>query len=338
MDDNQFFQSLKSDDDQRAEYMAGAEHLVRLRHQTGYAQRALENQFSDLEKTASLHSRVTDFISNSPRLIRFSGNHPRVFSAGIGASMGATETLESLSRIFTRDNLDRLFDVGVLAGQGAIGYGAYRLGKNQGKKEKQAGFSQFMDGLVAGSPHLNLVDGTAGAIKGPNRSFNGGKATGALIGLAGPMALGALLQKKKDKQASVLGAIKQTGKGVVDRVNNMDPVVKYLMAGTGAVMGLGTYLGSRPQQELGGKSKLEVSAERDLANNKNTPEKTLGDKMHARNSELAAGYAKAFREHPVRAALLTVPFGMATGYGIARAGGAGVRAGRAFANAVRNTP
>lgn len=202
MDNDQFFQSLKPDDDKNTEYMAGAEHLVRLRQQTGFSKRSDEDLQEDLSKLA---------------------------------------------------------------------FAGYENNELQGKLED----SPIMDRGI---------------------------------------------------QAKLRARYLEKCSSIVDKAKDIDPVIAALVATGGLVGGVGTYLNSKPRDNLGGKSKSEILADKAVAGNKATPEGGLISKMRRGNDELSQSYAKAFKEHPIKASLLGSILGGATGYSVARAGGATLKA------------
>lgn len=92
--------------------------------------------------------------------------------------------------------------------------------------------------------------------------------------------------------------------------------------GLGALAGgVGTYLASRPQKDTG-KGKAEEELEGMVEANKKIPERGLLHKLKNRETENAHGFAKAFREHPLKASLLGALMGGASGYGIGQLSGA----------------
>jgi hypothetical protein len=93
-------------------------------------------------------------------------------------------------------------------------------------------------------------------------------------------------------------------------------------AGIGALAGgVGTYLASRPQKDTG-KGKAEEELEAMIAAQKMKPERGFLQKLKNRETENAHGFAKAFREHPGKGALLGALTGAAGGYSIGQLGGA----------------
>lgn len=102
----------------------------------------------------------------------------------------------------------------------------------------------------------------------------------------------------------------------IQAIKEMDPALRTVM-GIGAGLGAAsTYLGSRPQKKLEGKSRAESELEGAVNAQKETPPGGFLSKIHRSNTELAHGYAKAFREHPLKAALMGAASGAAAGHTI----------------------
>lgn len=98
-----------------------------------------------------------------------------------------------------------------------------------------------------------------------------------------------------------------------------------LLTGAGAAAGgVGTYLSSRPQADTG-KSKMEEELGAAVEANKMNPERGFLEKLKNRETESAHGFARVFREHPVKASLLGAVTGAASGYGLGQLGGAVAR-------------
>jgi len=123
-----------------------------------------------------------------------------------------------------------------------------------------------------------------------------------------------------EKAASATGQDSLTEKraGMADKLKSLGPLTLALMGTGAAVGGAGTYLASRPQEHLGGKSKAEDELEAQVQAHQERPEKGLLHKMKNRTTELEHGYAKAFRDHPGKAGLIGAGAGAAGGYGLAR--------------------
>jgi hypothetical protein len=131
---------------------------------------------------------------------------------------------------------------------------------------------------------------------------------------------GALIHHLQNKLASV-----KTANAITDYVRNIDPVMA-TSVGLGAVGGalLGRHA-NKPRPELGGKSKAESELEDSVEINKKHPEDGLLKKIMNRNTEQQHGYAKAFREHPTKATLISGLTGAGSGYLLGRLGGAAIK-------------
>lgn len=169
---------------------------------------------------------------------------------------------------------------------------------------------------VIGGATSGAVGAAVGAAGSPGDRIGGavsGGVTGATIG-AGASALHHHLSHK-------LASVREkTAASIVEHLKDVNPG---LVAATGAgalIGGIGTYLSSRPQQDTG-KSKTEEELEGKVEAQKSQPERGLLSKMHHRNTELEHGYARAFREHPNKAAILGTISGALGGYGIGRLAG-----------------
>jgi hypothetical protein len=92
---------------------------------------------------------------------------------------------------------------------------------------------------------------------------------------------------------------------------------KAFVPAVGGTLGaLSFYRGSKPREELGGKSRDEIESARDLKISRmEKPEKELGftGKIDRRLDESKIGLSKTLREHPIRAALLGAGVGAYTG-------------------------
>jgi hypothetical protein len=105
---------------------------------------------------------------------------------------------------------------------------------------------------------------------------------------------------------------------LAEKMKSLGPLSLGLIGGGAAAGGIGTYLASRPREELGGKSKAEDELEGMVEQHQKRPEHGLLHKMKNRTTELEHGYAKAFRDHPLKAGLLGAGAGATGGYGLAR--------------------
>lgn len=109
---------------------------------------------------------------------------------------------------------------------------------------------------------------------------------------------------------------------IKDAIKNIDPIVGTAVGLGALVGGIGMYQASKPREELGGKSKGEVDLEDIIVGQQNRPETGLMQKMKNRTTELGHGYAKAFRDHPVKASLMAGATGALGGLRLAKHMGA----------------
>lgn len=164
----------------------------------------------------------------------------------------------------------------------------------------------------AASGTVNAAMGAASAPPG-HRTENAIRqgVTGAALGAGG----GALFHHLQSKLAQF-----RKEAGLKDKLDTLNYGTAAMMAGGGIAGGLGTYLASRPQKDTG-KSRAEEELEESVAGISPERERGLLKKMKNRTTEMTHGYAKAFREHPVKAGLLGTASGIGAGYGLSRAAG-----------------
>jgi hypothetical protein len=106
-----------------------------------------------------------------------------------------------------------------------------------------------------------------------------------------------------------------------------------------AALGAGTYLASKPQESLGGRSKAEADFDEILARNQARSEEGagFGQKVKHRLDEFGAGLSRTFREHPgAAAATLGVPIGAAAGIAGGKMLGAASEAGKSILQHLRS--
>lgn len=240
MDDREFLESLKTDEERFDEFTAGAEHFIRLKKQSG--------------------------ISNDP----------------------------SPSEI-TKEAAPR----------------------------KASAAKRFMEGVISGSPLEHMAKGMRRAIKGPNRAAGAGQATMAAASGTGLYALGkkqgkSEAKKKTAAEVETLSPIQEKRAGLADKLKSLGPLSLSLMGAGAGIGGLGTYMGSKPRPELGGKSRAEEELEAKVLANRSLPEDGLLHKMKNRTTELEHGFSQAFRDHPGKASLLGAGAGALAGHGLAR--------------------
>jgi hypothetical protein len=355
MDEDEFLQSLKTDDEKFNEFVAGAEHFVRLKQQSGYEQPAAP----PTEKKAGVGARL------GLGALNFTG----------GALGKGIEAADDIRNLAVGGSAGRAHAAGrVAVGAGSLG-GAYALGKSRGKSSEKKAASSL--GGVLGSTLIGAGLGAAsGAAKKDGkrghtmRSALVGGTTGYLTGLAGgtPSAAGKGLRSLASKirpshETKAVSALRDPKKnvdmgfdkmwmntatekrrpldnvlveaikgpkvkaaselaekraGLAEKMKSLGPLSLGLMGGGAAAGGLGTYLASRPREELGGKSKAEDELEGMVEAHQKRPEHGLLHKMKNRTTELEHGYAKAFRDHPLKAGIIGAGAGATGGYGLAR--------------------
>jgi hypothetical protein len=194
-------------------------------------------------------------------------------------------------------------------------------GQSSETTEKTASAMESARRALSKSPTLRaavlsgVASGTVGAGLGAASSPPGHRLEGAVgsgirsgaVGAAGGALYQHLSNKLAEKRASM-----------ADKLKSIGPLAGTLMAGGAAAGGIGTYLASKPQDHLGGKSRAEDELEGQVKAHQERPETGLLHKMKNRTTELEHGYAKAFRDHPGKAALIGAGAGAAGGYGLAK--------------------
>lgn len=192
------------------------------------------------------------------------------------------------------------------------------------QQEKRASFQDVQSAILnAVRSHPKLVGSLAGAAGGGALGYIKGddehKGRSALLGAGGGalagLGAGALVPHLKG------GIAKHDPSGLLTTLK--DPASWPFMAAGGAGLGSLTYHGSRPREELSGKSKNEVSTEKNLQMRAAVPEETFSDKMQGRNAEFQHGAAKAYKEHPRKAALIGGMTGIGAGLLASKILGAG---------------
>jgi hypothetical protein len=278
VDENEFLQSLKTDEERFEDQVQSAEHFVRLKKQSGYGQ-------SDEAEKVAVHPAIAAGIGG----------------AAAGGALG-----------YENGNLRRAGIGALVGGAGGAAAGAL-FGRREEGEEKKAGLGRgaFMGAKSAvreGVRSLGRdIKGVANT-KAPNhtRAFNAGriaaKAAPVVAAGAASYAVG-----KNEKTA-----------GMSDKLKSIGPLAGLLMAGGAAAGGLGTYAASKPREHLGGKSRAEDELDGQVKAHQERPEEGLLHKMKNRTTELSRGYAQAFREHPGKASIIGAGAGAAGGLGLAR--------------------
>lgn len=350
MNEIDFLRGIETPAQSTDDLLAGSEHLVRLKQQAGQSS---QTQYPDLEleKTAG----------------RTPINAARVGRAAKGFVSGAADTAASTAghavNVVTSEG-GRGYSLGRLAPGAALGAGAYALGKHNGKKsqseaEKTAGdFTESLNTkpskmcstchkekdacMCDGGMKTAAFEAAKSAIKSGLKS-NPALRAAAIGGIAAGIpnaAMGAAQSPPGDRiggavRHGLAGAAIGAGSGAL--VHHLSAKLAFdqtwhramLGATTGAgalAGGIGTYLASRPQADTG-KGKAEEELEGAVAANKTKPERGLLEKLKNRETETAHGFAKAFREHPKKAALIGLLTGALAGHGIGQLGGAIARRG-----------
>lgn len=110
--------------------------------------------------------------------------------------------------------------------------------------------------------------------------------------------------------------------GPLQALKNADPVMLSLIGAGALAGGVGTYLSSKPDKGED-KSRAEKGYERIVQEQQSKPETGFVQSLKNRTTELGHGYAKAFREHPVKAGLLGGVTGGMAGRSLGKLLGAG---------------
>ena len=279
MDENEFLQGLKTDDEKFSEHAQSAEHFIRLKKQTGYQQ----PEMPELEKTAGPNSSFGSTMLKGTAL-----------GAGIGGVLGAVN-------------------------------GPAKDGKQRAKNIARSALGGGALGALSAplKAVFNSQKGLTNAIK--ERTDVIAKGTSAMHGLRDEMTaarLGIKVKKPRVHDMKELSpghfGLAEKRASLAEKLKSIGPLAAGLMGAGAAAGGVGTYLASRPHDNLDGKSKAESELEAAVAANQSRPEGGLLHKMKNRTTELEHGYAKAFRDHPVKASLLGAGAGAAGGLGLAR--------------------
>jgi hypothetical protein len=290
MDANQFYSSLQTDDEKRDDFFAGMEHFVRLKKQAGIQKVAFVTEPSDRPVTSKKDATLEkcpgcgfekDACSCKAKMASTLGDAYRGFKSGLKfEQIGAGTALKGLKAPGIRAH-----SAGRLVGHAAPALAAGAIGHTIGSHGKEKEAAEFDE--LQGNQEMHPYEERMGK---------------ALAGVKDKL-------ERNEKTASLREAIK-----------NIDPALIGPVAGGTALGGLLTYLGSRPHDDLKGRSKTEHQLEK--AVNNEEEENGLMDKLHNRTTEMGHGYAKAFREHPGKASLIGAGMGAAAGYGIGRLAGA----------------
>jgi len=366
MDELEFLEGLKTDEEQFNELTAGAEHLIRLKKQS--------EQPTESEKTASYKA-----IRSAAMMAHGAKAAVKNRAELLAKNVKAVANSKNPSSI-------RSFEAGMLLGKAApaaaVGAGAYAVGKHKGKKDAEDEIYGKYASALGGVLGSTLAGAGIGAGIGALRAEKGhrlrgsaeGIGYGALLGSAGGllgitpdkvmgMAGKAKELKKTQHARSAISALKTPSRNVdmgfdkmwaeggenkgqlakalleavkgpkikaasdplsekraslAEKLKQIGPLAGGLMAGGAAAGGIGTYLASKPQEELGGRSRAEDELEAFVEAQKGRPERGLLHKMKNRTTELEHGYARAFSDHPVKASLLGAAAGASGGYALTK--------------------
>lgn len=353
MNERDFFEGMKNDGDQDAELVAGAEHFVRLKKQTGQ----FENEEPQLEKEAATLAGFTNLGPHAvAKLKEALKEKEQEKKAGLGAMMtrvlgkpamaaGAAGTATKvLSAAKPAASATKVL--------GAAGHAAPIAAPGSSAAGVHPNIQRVTQGLkptpfTPGPAHLNQPAPQQAMGTAPTQ-FAGGTAPGTGRTIAPVTFKPATPQSRLAVQqsAAAMGQHVDPFSGASFKIKQAAALLRYrlqkmasvpwkdvvrdpaalLVGGTiGAGTGLLSYLNSRPKDELKGKSEDEVRLEGKVKANKERGEEHAGlvRKLRNRMTEMEAGSAKAFREHPLKASLLGGVLGTGAGLGIARMLGAG---------------
>jgi hypothetical protein len=223
---------------------------------------------------------------------------------GMGIGVGARGLKSSGSRAHSAGLLTAM-----AAPAAAVGGAGYALGHHHHGKQKEAAGGTLYRHLNTKLAEMrektasSLLDRAATTVMDhPIKS----------LAAAGAVNVGLRMAKRRSEE--------KTAGAILDKLRSNGALLA--ATGIGALAGgAGTYLASRPQKDTG-KSKAEEELEGMVEGQKNQPARGLLSKMHKSNTELEHGYAKAFRDHPGKAAILGALTGGVAGNGIGRMAGA----------------
>ncbi len=355
MDDAEFLRGMEGNKQNEEDFSVGAEHLLRLKKQVGleptnYSDLNIEKKAYQIEPSDRTSISKEDFAQPHKQEAGHEGKYPIPDRQHARSALGFAKmhhdasALSAVKKKVEEKYPDMLNGTEKDAGElSAILASAPPALCNGCKKEKHAclckmasilnkardkiaGVGAVRDALRS-NPTLRAAalggatSGTVGAAMGAATTPQdrlGGAWKGGWTGAASGAGGGALYHHLNDKLAEMR---QKTANALVDAVKSIDPNL-LKTTGLGALIGgAGTYLASKPQEDTG-KSRAEEELEGKIEAQKNQPERGLLSKMHHRNTELEHGYAKAFREHPIGAAMMGAATGAAGGYGIGRLAGA----------------
>lgn len=303
MDESEFLRGIEGEGQNGKDLVDGAEHLLRLKKQVGYS--ISRSDDLELEKEAeAICKRCKKAVEacicerqgegqNTP----LDGQDAQ--SGGLGSEKLAKILADARTKTAaTHQDLHHTFKAAKNTLKGYL-------------STHPTARAAAIGGAASGT-----IGAAMGAANSPGDRI-GGAVSGGVTGAALGAGTSALYHHLNHKLAS---AREKTASSIVEHLKDVNPG---LVAATGAgalIGGIGTYLSSRPQKDTG-KSKSEEELEGKVEAQKSQPERGLLSKMHHRNTELEHGYAKAFREHPHKAALIGTVSGALGGYGLGRLAG-----------------
>ncbi len=304
MDESEFLRGIEGEEQSGQDLVSGAEHLIRLKKQVGMTR---PNDDLELDKEAGVADTLKRGVSASK-------NNIRAFSNGAEQSFNHQKSLGGIGLHAVSTPGKRAWGTGYASGlaipvvaAGGIGYAA---GHHSGSKEKDAG--EFEECRDCGKAKTACMCGEKMASPLKSILLNARIKTAAVSSSSNDPLHDYLSSKLEESREKTANAI----------VNSLKDHPGLASAtGLGAILGgIGTYAASRPQKDSG-KSRAEEDLEGKVEVQKSQPERGLLSKMHNRNTELEHGYARAFREHPGKAALIGTVTGAMGGYGIGRLAG-----------------
>lgn len=301
MNEAEFLRGIEGEQQNGQDLVSGAEHLLRLKKQVGMTR---VDDDLELEKEAGELAELANATQESCK--------------GCGklktACMCKTATLAEVLKTARAKTA---------ATHKSLPFASQASSKYQAAKDHIKGYlSKHPTARAAaiGGAATGGANAIIGAANSPGDRI-GGAVRGGVQGAAAGAAGGALYHHLSTKLAEMR---EKTATSISERLMSVNPGL-IAATGIGAIAGgLGTYLASRPQKDTG-KSKAEEELEGKVEAQKSQPERGLLSKMHHRNTELEHGYAKAFREHPGKAAIFGTIGGAALGHGIGRLAGGAMR-------------
>lgn len=360
MDEREFLRGIEGEEQQGSDLTAGAEHLVRLKIQSG---QQTEQKYPDLElekkagelaeslatpatckrcgkiKTACMCGKGKYAYeiqpSSRPDIARSDFAQPHKEEAGHEGKYPIPDRQHAKSALgFAKMH----HDAGAEAAVRKKVEQKYPDMLHGDEHEKNANLRRLLEKARLeekeknASSYENVKNGLKAALK--KSPATRAALIGGAVGGIPNAAMGAATAPEGDRARSavrmgVTGGLMGAGGGALyhhlnTKLANEWPHSGMLAAtsGIGALAGgVGTYLASRPQKDTG-KGKAEEELEAMVKGNKGKPERGLLEKMKNRETENAHGFAKAFREHPLKAALIGALTGGVSGYGIGQIGGA----------------